>query len=73
MSPRRGIVPLCGQPVLADGVNGLRQFVVALVNAVAAGLKIRKRGARKVVAQPDGQVEAPGRWPARSTGLCWWR
>jgi hypothetical protein len=31
-------------------------------------LKIRKRGASKVVVRPDGAVESP----ARSTSLCWW-
>ena len=31
-------------------------------------LKIRKRGASKVVVRPDGAVESP----ARLTSPCWW-
>lgn len=36
---KQGPHPL-GQPVLADGVEGLRQFVAALIDAVAAGLGV---------------------------------
>ena len=35
-------------------------------------LKIRKRGASKVVVRPDGAVESPAKSPARSTSPCWW-
>ena len=35
-------------------------------------LKIRKRGASKVVERPDGAVERRARSPARLTSPCWW-
>lgn len=36
-------------------------------------LKIRKRGASKVVVRPDVRQRPPARWPARSISRCWWR
>ncbi len=37
-------------------------------------LKIRKRGASKVVVRPDGQVEAAGKTTTQhDQPLCWWR
>lgn len=60
-------VQALGVPVARERRDGAQIRISTFIP-----LKIRKRGARKVVVRPDGQVDDRGKLPQKSTSPCWW-